>query len=58
MNDRSRRTETDERVKENKTPPSAPAIDPEHDDRSPLDVAFPEPKIERNDDDKSAIRGG
>lgn len=37
-------TETDERVRENRTPTPEPPVAPEHDDRSPLDVAFPPPE--------------
>ena len=44
MNDKKDRTETDERVHENRHPAPAPPIADEHDDRSPLDVAFPPPK--------------
>jgi len=43
MDDTTKRTETDDRVRENRHPAPAPAVDPEHDDRSPLDVAFPPP---------------
>jgi len=58
MNDPQGPTETDERVRENRAPSPTPEIDPEHDDRSPLDVAFPEPKTEPIEHAKSEAPGG
>jgi len=48
MDDTKKGTETDDRVRENRSPAPAPAIDPKHDDRSPLDVAFPPPDSVHN----------
>ena len=58
MNDSQGPTETDERVRENRAPAPTPEIDPKHDDRSPLDIAFPEPKIEPKEHAKSDVPGG
>ncbi len=53
MNESERPTETEERVQENQVPARAPEINPTHDDRSPLDVAFPEPKTTDHEHEKS-----
>ena len=58
MNDTEGPTETDERIRENQRPAPAPAIHPKHDDRSPLDVGFPEPKTEPIEHAKSEAPGG
>jgi|GEM_PF-2989426 len=58
MNDTDGPTETDERIRENQQPAPAPAIHPAHDDRSPLDVGFPEPEIKPIEHGKSITTGG